>query len=188
MEAISLLGLAAVKRGRGEVEEARVALDAAGHFIQAHFPAEHPAHASLLYETGLLELEGGRFPEAKDVLGRVIAEYRRTKTYVPNQIVALCGLAESEGALGDYGQATQHAAEASLLAGRFALPGEPSYWVGYSELAQARVELALGNTESARAFSAKALAQLTPTVGLDHPLTAKAAALARMSSSPSSLR
>jgi serine/threonine-protein kinase len=184
MEAVSLLGLAAVKRGRGEVEEARAALDAAGHFIQVHFPAEHPAQASLLYETGLLELAGGRFVEARDVLGKVIAEYRRTKTYVPNQIVALCALAESEGALGDYGLATRHAAEASILATQFALPGQPSYWVGYSQLTQARVELALGNPESAQAFSTKALAQLTPTVGLDHPLTGTAAALARMSALP----
>jgi hypothetical protein len=117
-------------------------------------------------------------------LGRVIAEYRRSKTYVPNQIVALSGLAESEGALGDYGLATRHAAEASLLAAQFAVPGEPSYWVGYSQLTQARVELALGNTESARAFSAKAFAQLMPTVGRDHPLTGKAAGLAQMSSLP----
>ena len=182
MEAISLLGLAEVKRGRGAVEEARAALEAAGRFIQMHFPADHPARASLLLETGLVELAAGRFFDAKDVLGRVITEYRRTKTYVPNQIVALSGLAESEGALGDYGLATRHAAEASLLASQFAIPGEPSYWVGYSQLAQARVELALGNTESAQAFSAKAFAQLMPTVGRDHPLTGKAAALAQMSS------
>jgi eukaryotic-like serine/threonine-protein kinase len=188
MEAISLLGLAAVKRGRGEVEEARAALEAAGHFIRMHFPTDHPARAGLLFESGLVELAAGRFFEAKEVLGRVIAEYRRTKTYVPNQIVALSGLAESEGALGDYGLATRHAAEASLLAGQFAVPGEPSYWVGYSQLAQARVELALGNTESARAFSAKALAQLIPTVGRDHPLTGKAATLAQMSSLPPNSR
>jgi tetratricopeptide (TPR) repeat protein len=188
MEAISLLGLASVKRGRGEVEEARTALEAAGHFIQVHFPADHPARASLLFETGLVELAAGRFFAAKEVLGRVIAEYRHSRTYVPNQIVALSGLAESEGALGDYGLATRHAAEASLLASQFAVPGEPSYWVGYSQLAQARVELALGNTESARAFSAQALAQLMPTVGRDHPLTGKAAALAQMSSLSASPR
>jgi hypothetical protein len=67
------------------------------------------------------------------------------------------------------------------MAGQFAVPGEPSYWVGYCLIVQADVEQALGNTASARAFAAKALLQLTPTVGLAHRVTKHAVAIAALS-------
>jgi hypothetical protein len=40
------------------------------------------------------------------------------------------------------------------------------------------VQQALGHAGRVRALSGEALAQLTPSVGADHPLTRKAAALA----------
>jgi hypothetical protein len=51
--------------------------------------------------------------------------------------------------------------------------------VGLSLLAQVDVEQTRGRTGRARELSAEALAQFTPTLGADHPLTKKAAALAR---------
>jgi tetratricopeptide (TPR) repeat protein len=178
MEAIALLGLAAVDRERGDIQGARATLDTAGQFINAHFPAKHPARDSLLLETGMLHLASHSFNEAKSVLGQAIAGYARTKTHVPYQIVALVGVAQSELGLGNYPFAAARAAEASVMAGQFAVPGEPSYWVGYCLLEQADVEQALGNTASARAFAAKALLQLTPTVGGAHRVTKRAAAMA----------
>ena len=59
------------------------------------------------------------------------------------------------------------------------MPGQPSYWLGRALLTQVDAEQALGHGARARELSAEALAQLTPTVGADHPLTKKAAALAR---------
>jgi hypothetical protein len=60
------------------------------------------------------------------------------------------------------------------------VPDQPSYWLGRALLTQVDVEQALGHGGRARELSVEALAQLTPTVGADHPLTKKAAALARL--------
>ena len=181
MEGIALLGLASVARERGDIEAARAALDNAGKFIDAHFPAQHPARDTFLFESGLLRLASRSFAEAKPLLERVIAGYARTNTHLPNQIIALAGIAEAELALGNNRVAAARAAEASVMAGQFAVPGEPSYWVGYCLIVQADVEQALGNTASARAFAAKALLQLTPTVGLAHRVTKHAVAIAALS-------
>jgi hypothetical protein len=64
------------------------------------------------------------------------------------------------------------------MASRFALPGQPSYWVAYCLLAQAEVDAVLGRRASARTLAANALAQLVPTAGRDLPLTQKAAEMA----------
>ena len=61
---------------------------------------------------------------------------------------------------------------------KFAIPGQPSYWLGLSLLAQGDVEQVLGHASRVRELSAEALSQLTPAVGANHPLTRKAAALA----------
>ena len=53
------------------------------------------------------------------------------------------------------------------------MPGQPSYWLGRALLAQVDAEQALGHGARARELSGEALAQLTPTVGADHPLTIK---------------
>ena len=71
-----------------------------------------------------------------------------------------------------------HAVEASSIASEFALPGEPSYWVGYCLLVQAEVQRALGRKEPARQLAAQSQVQLVPTVGAEHPSTQKAARLA----------
>jgi hypothetical protein len=42
------------------------------------------------------------------------------------------------------------------------------------------VEQALGNAGRAQQLSGEALAQLSPTVGTDHPLTKKATVLAKL--------
>jgi tetratricopeptide (TPR) repeat protein len=181
MEGIALLGLASVARERGDLEAARAALDTAGQFIDAHFPAQHPARDTFRFESGLLRLACRSFAEAKSVLERVIAGYARTNTHLPNQIIALAGIAQAELALGNNRLAAARAAEASVMAGQFAVPGEPSYWVGYCLIVQADVERAIGNTASARAFAAKGLLQLIPTVGLVHRVTKHAAAIAALS-------
>ncbi|HEY7638102.1 MAG TPA: hypothetical protein VH814_00155, partial [Steroidobacteraceae bacterium] len=96
-----------------------------------------------------------------------------------DQIVVLAALAQCELKTGQSGRAGELAAQASALARKVALPDQPSYWVGLALLTQVDVELSLGHATRARELSLDALAQLTPTVGAGHPLTKKAAAMAR---------
>jgi serine/threonine-protein kinase len=178
MEAIALLGIVAVKREQEDFGAAHTALHAAEDFVQPRFPAGHPARASLLFETGLLYLAEKSFSQAAAVLEDVAAQYSRSASSVPNEILTLTALARSEIGLGNTQSAAAHSAKASALASRFALPGQPSYWVGYCLLAQAEVDAVLGRRASARTLAAKALAQLVPTAGRDLPLTQKAAEMA----------
>jgi serine/threonine protein kinase len=181
MEAVALLGLLAVRRERSDLEGARAARDRADQFIQAHLPPEHSARVNFVFESGLLDLAGNSLDEAKRRLQQALSQYKRTNSHLPNQIVALAGLARCELQSGELGLAARFAAEASALARKLAVPGQPSYWVGLSLLAQADVEQARGHAGLTQELSVEALSQLGPTVGADHPLTRRAAALATSS-------
>jgi serine/threonine-protein kinase len=175
MEAIALLGIVAVKREQQDLDAAHTALRAAEDFVHPRFPAGHPARVSLLFETGLLYLAERSFLQAVAVLEDVAAQYSSSGTGGPNELLTLIALAQAEIGLGRSQSAAAHAARARALANRFALGGQPSYWVGHSLLVQAEVETALGHRSAARALAADALAQLTPTVGREHPAARKAA-------------
>jgi hypothetical protein len=86
--------------------------------------------------------------------------------------------AQSEIGLGNTQSAAALAARASALASHFALPGQPSYWVGYCLLVQAEVDAVLGRQASARTLAVNALAQLALTAGRDLPVAQKAAQIA----------
>jgi serine/threonine-protein kinase len=188
MGASARMGLLAVRRERGDIAGARTAQDGANQFILAHLPPEHALRVQFVYESGLLDLADNSFDEARTRLQQALSQYQRANTHVPNQIVALAGLARCELAFGERDRAARFAADATALARKSALPGQPSYWVGLSLLAQVEVEQARGHAGRAQELSVEALSQLTPTVGADHPLTKKAAALIRMSSLASAFR
>ena len=116
MEAVALLGLLAVSRERGDFEAARAARDRADQFIQAHFPPEHAARMNFVFESGLLDLADDSLADAKARLQQVLSQYQRTNRRVPDQIVALAGLARCELQSGELGPAAGLAAEASALA------------------------------------------------------------------------
>lgn len=179
MEAVALLGVISVNRLRGDFEAARTARDRADQFIQAHFPPEHSARMNFVFESGLLDLADNSLADAKARLQQALSHFKRTNRRVPDQIVALAGLAQCDLQSGELGPAAGFAAEASALARKSAAPGQPSYWLGLSLLTQADVEQALGHAADAHKLSAEALAQLSPTVGAEHPLAKRAGALAR---------
>lgn len=179
MEAVALLGVVSVNRERGDFEAARTARDRANRFIQTHFPPEHSARVNFVFESGLLDLADNSLDDAQARLQQALSQFKRTNRRVPDQIVALAGLARCELRSGKLGPAASFAAEASALARKFAVSGQPSYWVGLSLLTQADVEQALGHAADAHKLSAEALLQLSPTVGAEHPLAKRASALAR---------
>ena len=178
MEAAAMLGLVSVNRVRGDLDAARAALEQAAVFIRAQMPPEHTMHVNLVFESGLLDAAARSCSDAKVRLQQAHSQFRRTKRRQADQIMALSQLTHCELHTGELDSAAGFASEATALARRFALPNQPSYWLGMALLAQVDLEHARGNAEEARELAAEALSQLTPTVGPDHPLLIKAARLA----------
>lgn len=179
MQIGALLGLLSVNRERGNFVAARAAREDARRFVEAHLPPEHNQRLNFVFESGLLDLADNSLDDARTKLQQVLTKFRNTNRRVTDQIVAQAALAQCALQTHDPGRAAELAAQASALARQVAVPGQPSYWLGRALLAQVDAEQALGHGARARELSAEALAQLTPTVGADHPLTKKAAALAR---------
>jgi ATP/maltotriose-dependent transcriptional regulator MalT len=127
----------------------------------------------------LLDAADGSFGGAKVGLQQALTRFQHTKRRQADQIVALSELARCELQTGQLDRAASRVSEAVALARKFALPDQPSYWLAMALLAQVDVEQALGHAGEAHALAAEALSQLTPTVGVDHPLTLKAAVLAK---------
>jgi serine/threonine-protein kinase len=178
MEAGALLGLLSVSRERGDMAAARAARDRAERFIEAHLPPEHTLRMGFLFESGLLDAADNSPARAKAELQHAVTQFKRANRRSADQVVALAALARCELRAGKLGLATELAAEASAIARKFAVPGQPSYWLGVGLLAQVDVEQALGHADAVRQLSVEAVAQLSPTVGADHPLTRRAAELA----------
>jgi eukaryotic-like serine/threonine-protein kinase len=180
MQIGALLGLLSVDRERGDFEAARAAREEARRFVEAHLPPEHNQRLNFVFESGLLDLAANSLDDARAQLQQVVAKFQSTNRRVTDQTVALAALAQCALQTGDPTRAADFAAQASALARKVAVPDQPSYWLGRALLTQADVEQALGHAGRARELSVEALAQLTPTVGADHPLTKKAAAFARL--------
>jgi eukaryotic-like serine/threonine-protein kinase len=177
MQIGALIGMLSVNRERGNFEAARAARQQAEQFVAAHLPPEHNQRLNLVFESGLLDLAANSLDDAKAELQQVVTAFQSSNRRLTDQIVAIAGLAQCALKTGEPGRAADLAAEASALARKVAVPKRPSYWLGLALLTQVDVEKALGHTERARQLSGEALAQLTATVGADHPLTKKAAAL-----------
>jgi tetratricopeptide (TPR) repeat protein len=180
MQIGALLGMLSVNRERGNFEAARAAREQAEQFVQAHLPPEHNQRLNLVFESGLLDLAANSLDDARAQLQQVLTQFKSTNRRLTDQIVALAALAQCALRTNEPGRAADLAAEASALARNVAVPEQPSYWLGLALLAQVDVERALGHAARVQQLSAEALAQLTPSVGADHPLTKKAAALAKL--------
>ena len=180
MEVAARIGLLGVNRERGDLEQARALRDGTDRFIATHLPPEHTLRVSFMFESGLLDVAGNSLVDARARLQQTLLQLERTNRRMADRVVALVGLTHCELQSGELERAAGLASDASTLARKFALPGQPSYWLGLALLAQVDVEQALGHGARARELAAEALAQLTPTVGTDHPQTKKAAALSRM--------
>jgi serine/threonine protein kinase/tetratricopeptide (TPR) repeat protein len=179
MEAGALIGLISVSREQRDFTEARAARTRAWQFIEATLPPEHTMRMSYMLESGLLDIADGSLDDGKAGLEPMLTQLEHANRRVPDQIAALAGLAHGALRSGELDRANELAAKASALARKVAVVGQPSYWVGLALLTQIDVEQARGHAGRARELSVEAVAQLTPTVGADHPLTRKAAALAR---------
>jgi eukaryotic-like serine/threonine-protein kinase len=180
MQIGALLGMLSVNRERGNFEAARAAREQAEQFVQAHLPPEHNQRLNLVFESGLLDLAANSLDDARAELQQVVAAFKSTNRRLTDQVVAIAALAQCSLKTNEPTRAAELAAEASALARQAAVPNQPSYWLGLALLTQVDVEKALGHRERAQQLSGAALAQLTPTVGLDHPLTKKAGALAKL--------
>jgi len=178
MQAAALLGLISVNRVRGDLQAAKAARVRAEQFIREQLPPEHTMHVNLLLESGLLDLADNSLVDAKTRLQQALSQFQRTNRRMSDQIVALVGLTRCELQSGELDRAAALATEATEFARKVALSDQPSYWLGLALMTEIDVQQALGHAGRVRALSVEALAQLTPSVGADHPLTRKAVALA----------
>jgi tetratricopeptide (TPR) repeat protein len=178
MQAAALLGLIAVNRVRGDLQAAKAARVRAEQFIREQLPPEHTMHVNLLLESGLLDLADNSLVDAKTRLQQALSQFQRTNRRMSDQVVALVGITRCELQSGDLDRAAALATDATEFARKVALSDQPSYWLGLALMTEIDVQQALGHASRVRALSVEALAQLTPSVGADHPLTRKAAALA----------
>jgi len=177
MEAGALIGLISVSRAKGAFADAREARTRARQFVEASLPPEHTMRLSLLLESGLLDIAEGSLDTGKVQLQELLAHLEAANRRIPDQIVALGALARGALQAGEIERASDLAAKGTALARKVVVAEQPSYWLGLALLVQVDVEQARGQTARARELSAEALSQLSPTVGVDHPLTKKAAAL-----------
>jgi eukaryotic-like serine/threonine-protein kinase len=178
MQAAALLGLIAVHRVRGNLQAAKAARERAEQFMREQLPPEHTMHVNLLFESGLLDLQDNSLDAARTRLQQALAQFKRTHRRMSDQVAALVGLTRCELQSGDLDRAAALATEATEFARKVALSDEPSYWLGLALLTEIDVERARGHADRVHALAVEALSQLTPSVGADHPLTQKAAALA----------
>jgi serine/threonine protein kinase len=181
-ELISLLGLSAVARERGDIDAARARLETASEFARTRLSPEHRAQRLLLLETGQLHLASNSFAAAAASLSEVVAQDASVKARMPRHVLALTAWAQAELGRGDAVRAASLAKQGSAFAAELALPGAQSYWIGRCLLLQSEIEVASGHMEAAGRLAAQSLAQLEPTVGSDHPLTRKASAFAARTS------
>jgi tetratricopeptide (TPR) repeat protein len=177
-ELISLLGLSAVARERGDIDAARARLETASEFARTRLSPEHRAQRLLLLETGQLHLASNSFAAAAASLSELVAQDASVKARMPRHVLALTAWAQAELGRGDAVRAASLAKQGSAFAAELALPGAQSYWIGRCLLLQSEIEVASGRLEAASRLAAQSLAQLEPTVGSDHPLTRKASAFA----------
>ncbi len=175
---LSLLGLAAVERERGNLAAARTAVEAADQVADARFPSKHRARNALLMETGRLHLASNSFDAAAAALSEVAAQNALAQAATPYHALTLALLAQAELGAGSLARATTFAGQARSLADQFALPGKPSYWIGYCLLVQSEIERAANHADRARERAVQAADQLRQTVGAGHPLTQQASMLA----------
>jgi serine/threonine-protein kinase len=120
---LSMIGIAAVQRERGDFVAAKAALNSAAQFAREKLPKEDRAQMAILLETGRLYLANRSFAAALASLSEFTHKNSTTKVRTPDRALALSVLAQTELALGQGDKAIAHAAEASSMASGFALPG-----------------------------------------------------------------
>ncbi|HVS63656.1 MAG TPA: ECF-type sigma factor [Thermoanaerobaculia bacterium] len=130
----------------------------------------------LAYYRGRLAQARGEHDAARERFAEAVEIYARRKSKIAMSVLALIGLAESDGALGRPTDAARAAGEALAVAEGFVEPEQPSYLVGLARLALGRAQLAQGERDAARQTLELASRHLAATLGEEHPATRAALA------------
>ena len=110
------------------------------------------------------DLDGGR-----RLLSQALAFYETGDEVLVNRLEVHFALARLELRAGRAAEAEAHARKALALAERFRDDRPLSAWVGIAQVALGDVLQARGDAAAARALFTQSLAQMTPTLGADHP-------------------
>jgi serine/threonine protein kinase/tetratricopeptide (TPR) repeat protein len=181
---LSLLSRAIVARGLGDFRGADRLLVEFEARLKATMPAGHVLFTVVDMQRSLLEQARGNLDAAMALADRAVAMVR-VDDVRPRLLLMRSRLAIE---MRRHDQARDDAEKALRGLQEAAESGMPSYLIGQAQLALGRALLAQGNaTDAARAL-ANAVAQLEPTLGVDHPDTKLARTLATTSATAAAVR
>ena len=167
----SSLWLARACRSLGDLACADAALRGADGALNATLPAGHYLLADLAHEHAMLAWAQGETEAAHGLLAAALRMHEQVTEKHVSHIETLIALATLELGTGRSAEAEHHAAVALALAEGFRGEATHSAWVGQSQLALAGARQAQGDPSAARRLYAEAAANLTATLGAEHPAT-----------------
>ena len=175
---MALMQEAAIRRQRGDLDGAERALDEVEPRLHGMLPAGHYAFAIVASERSMVSAARHDFPVALTFANRALGMVAANPS---NAFVAPLLLTRRSGlelAMGRPVDAEADAARAVDLERPTLARGQQSSLLGNIYLALGRAQAANGKSAESRRSFAKAVAQLRPTVGADHPDTRLAEQLA----------
>jgi serine/threonine-protein kinase len=177
----TLLRLARIYRGRGELPRATQMLDQVEPRLQKALPPGHYAFATLASERSLIAQADGDLPRALQLSQRAVEILQRAAQngkagaqFLPMFLTRRASIASD---MGDLSAAEQDARRALALLAQGAPPGEVSSFVGEGYLVLAHTLNAAGRGTEARSDAQLAAEHLRKTLGPNHPDTRAAEAL-----------
>jgi tetratricopeptide (TPR) repeat protein len=177
----TLLRLARIYRGRGELPRATQMLDQVEPRLQKALPPGHYAFATLASERSLIAQADGDLPRALQLSQRAVEILQRAAQngkagaqFLPMFLTRRASIASD---MGDLSAAEQDARQALALLAQDAPPGEVSSFVGEGYLVLARTLNAAGRGTEARSDAQLAAEHLRKALGPNHPDTRAAEAL-----------
>jgi len=168
---MALMQQAAIRRRRGDLDGAERALDEVEPRLHSMLPAGHYAFAIVASERSMVSAARHDFPVALTFANRaldMVAANPSNAFVTPLLLTRRSGL---ELAMGRPADAEADAARAVDLERPTLAPGQQSSLLGNIYLALGQAQAANGKSAESRRSFAKAVAQLRPTVGADHPDT-----------------
>jgi eukaryotic-like serine/threonine-protein kinase len=174
----SLIVRAGIYRELGQLDRAESALDEVEPRLRKALPPGHVAFASVGSERALLTDARGDRKEALAEADRAVAiaeASTQSAIYLP---LTLQRRAQIELDLRDWERARNDAARSADLFEKAVGPGVPSNKIGRSYVELGRALQGSGQMDAARNAYARALENLGPSQGIDHPGTREATRLA----------
>lgn len=160
-----------IRLGRGDADGAERALDEVIPRLRKTLPPNHYAFAYATSERSRIAAARHDEPKALELATLAVRQSMESDGGALATPTLLLRRAKLELAMGRAIEAEADATETLALQNRTLDPAEPSSQRGRAYLLLAQAQAANGKPDLARATASSALAQLTPTLGANHPDT-----------------